>query len=136
MTRLSSGALCSKWLSPPKTFFGMFSIFACSVLPNAIGEGLKLVGIWCEVSAFVGDAHQGGTSPTAKVVVPEVLECGFVVDLGFVGNGWDPNVRHEVGVVVCKDHGRLATMVRLGTGLVLDFSDSSVVLSHGPGWIM
>ena len=76
------------------------SIFACSVLPDAIGEGLKLVSIWCEVSAFVGDAHQGGTSPTAKVVVPEMLECSFMVDLGFVGNGWDPNVRHEVGVVV------------------------------------
>ena len=76
------------------------SIFAGSVLPDAIGEGLKLVSIWCEVSAFVGDAHQGGTSPTAKVVVPEMLEGGFMVDLGFVGNGWDPNVRHEVGVVV------------------------------------
>ena len=24
MTRLSSGALCSKWLSPPKRFFGVF----------------------------------------------------------------------------------------------------------------
>ena len=76
------------------------AIFAGSVLPDAIGKGLKLVSIWCEVSAFVGDAHQRGTSPTAKVVVPKMLEGGFMVDLGFVGYGWDPNVRHEVGVVV------------------------------------
>ena len=48
----------------------------------------------------VGDAHQGSTSPTSEVVVPEVLECRFMVNQGFVGNGWDPNVRHEVGVVV------------------------------------
>ena len=53
-----------------------------------------------EVAASVGDARQRGTSPPAKVVVPKVLEGGFMVDLGFVGYGWDPNVRHEVGVVV------------------------------------
>ena len=75
-------------------------IFAGSVLPDSIGEGLKLVSIRCEVTALVGDTHQGGTLPTAKVVVPEMLEGRFMVDLGFVGNGWDPNVRREVGVVV------------------------------------
>ena len=75
-------------------------IFAGSVLPDSIGEGLKLASIRCEVTALVGDTHQGGTLPTAKVVVPEMLEGRFMVDLGFVGNGWDPNVRREVGVVV------------------------------------
>ena len=76
------------------------AVFAGPVLPDTIGQCLKLMGIRCEVVASVGDARQRGTSPPAKVVVPKVLEGGFMVDLGFVGYGWDPNVRHEVGVVV------------------------------------
>ena len=64
-----------------------------------------------------------------------------MVDQGFVGDRWDPNVGHEVGVVVLveglyRDHGRLATMAKLGTGLVLEASDSAVVFNHGPGWII
>ena len=76
------------------------AVFAGPVLPDTIGQCLKLMGIRCEVVASVGDARQRSTSPPAKVVVPKVLEGGFMVDLGFVGYGWDPNVRHEVGVVV------------------------------------
>ncbi len=30
MTRLSSGVLCSKWLSPPKRFFGVFPKLFCT----------------------------------------------------------------------------------------------------------
>ena len=76
------------------------SIFACAILPNPIGEGLETMSVWGVVVSFVGDANQRGAAPSAKVVVPEVLERGLLVDQSFVGNCWNPNIGHEVRVVV------------------------------------
>ena len=75
-------------------------IFACPILPNAVGERLEPMDVWCVVVPFVWDANQRSTAPSVKVVVPEVLERGLFVDHGFMGNCWDPNVGQEVRVVV------------------------------------
>ena len=76
------------------------SIFACTVLPNTIGEGLKTMNVWGIVVSLVGDTYQRSAAPSSKVVIPKVLECGLMVDQSLMGNRWGPNVGHEVSVVV------------------------------------
>ena len=41
------------------------TVFACTVLPDAIGHGLELMNIRGEIVSFVCYAHQWCTSPTA-----------------------------------------------------------------------
>ena len=64
----------------------MVSVFAGSVLPDAVGEDLESVDVWGVVFTLVGDTHQWCSAPSSEVVVPEMLEGRFMVDHGFVGD--------------------------------------------------
>ena len=51
----------------------MVSVFAGSVLPNAVGEDLEAVDVWGVVFTLVGNTDQWGPAPSSKIVVPKML---------------------------------------------------------------